>query len=113
MLSNPLDANKTCVRRQFEELWNNGQLDTVNDFFAADFMNFGQQLQDGRTIVKRIVSVWRTAFPDLHFAMDSIVAEGDLVMCEVSLSGNAFGRISTHSAPQGSEFARERQVFQS
>ena len=26
MPSNPLDANKTCVRRQFEELWNNGQL---------------------------------------------------------------------------------------
>jgi SnoaL-like polyketide cyclase len=78
MQSNPLDANKTCVRRQFEELWNNGQLDTVNDFFAADFMNFGQQHQDGRTIVKRIVSVWRTAFPDLHFAMDSIVRGGRL-----------------------------------
>jgi predicted ester cyclase len=91
MPSNPLDANKTCVRRQFEELWNNGQLDTVNDFFAADFMNFGQQLQDGRTIVKRIVSAWRTAFPDLHFAMDSIVAEGDLVMCEVSFQGTHLG----------------------
>ena len=91
MPSNPLDANKTCVRRQFEELWNNGQLDTVNDFFAPDWMNFGQQLQDGRTMVKRIVSVWRAAFPDLRFTVDSIVADGASVMCEASFQGTHLG----------------------
>ena len=57
--------NKTCVLRQFEELWNNGQVDRVEDFFAEDFMNFGQHYQDARAIVKNIVQVWRTAFPDL------------------------------------------------
>ena len=35
MPSYPLDANKTCVSRQFEELSNNSQLDKVNDFFAT------------------------------------------------------------------------------
>ena len=49
------DENKTCVLRQFEELWNNGQVDRVEDFFAEDFMNFGQQYQDARPIVKHIV----------------------------------------------------------
>jgi hypothetical protein len=42
------DANKVCVRRQFEELWNKGQFDRIDDFFAKDFMNFGQQHQKAR-----------------------------------------------------------------
>jgi len=36
-----VEENKSCVLRQFEELWNNGQVDRVEDFFAEDFMNFG------------------------------------------------------------------------
>jgi predicted ester cyclase len=85
------DANKACVRRHLEELWNNGQLDRINDFFAEGFMNFGQQYQDVRPILNHIISVWRTAFPDLHFAVDSMVSEGDVVMCEVSFQGTHLG----------------------
>jgi predicted ester cyclase len=85
------DPNKACIRRHFEELWNEGQLDRINYFFAADFMNFGQQYQDARPIIKQIVNVWRTAFPDLHFTVDSMVAEGDVVMCEVSFRGTHLG----------------------
>jgi len=48
-------------------------------------MNFGEKYQDIRRMIKHVVTVWRTAFPDLHFSVDSMVAEGDLVMCEVSL----------------------------
>jgi predicted ester cyclase len=85
------DANKTCVRGHFEELWNNGRLDRVDDFFDKDFMNFGQQYQDSRPIIKHIVTVWRTAFLDLRFTVDSIVAEHDVVVCEVSLQGTHLG----------------------
>lgn len=86
-----VEANKDCVRRHFEELWNVGQLDTICDFFGKDFMNFGRQYEDRRDIVKQVVSVWRTAFPDLHFTVDLMVAEDDLVMCEVSFQGTHLG----------------------
>lgn len=86
-----LEENKTCVLRHFEELWNKGQVDKVEDFFAEDFMNFGEQLQDVRPMLKRIVQVWRTAFPDLRFTVDFIVAEGDLVMCEASFQATHLG----------------------
>jgi predicted ester cyclase len=86
-----VDENKACVLRHFEELWNNGQVDRVEDFFAQDFMNFRQQHKDSRPIVKHIVQVWRTAFPDLRFTVDFIVAEGDLVMCEASFQGTHLG----------------------
>ncbi len=112
MPSNPLDPNKTCVRRQFEELWNNRQLDMVNDFFATGFMNFGQQLHDGRTMVKRIVSVWRTAFPDLRFMVDSIVAEGDLVMCEASFQGTHLGELQLIPPLKGPSLLAN-EIFQS
>jgi steroid delta-isomerase-like uncharacterized protein len=87
----PENANKTCIRRHFEELWNNGQFDRIDDFFGADFMNFAQQHQDGRAIIQQVVTVWRTAFPDLRFVVDSMVAEGEVVMCEVSFQGTHLG----------------------
>ncbi len=43
--------------------------------------------------MKHIVTIWRTAFPDLHFTVDSMVAEGDLVMCEASFQGTHLGEL--------------------
>jgi hypothetical protein len=34
-------ANKDCVQRPFEELWNRGQIDKVDEFFSIEFSNFG------------------------------------------------------------------------
>ncbi|HTT01082.1 MAG TPA: ester cyclase [Steroidobacteraceae bacterium] len=86
-----VEDNKTCVRRQFEELWNDGQLDRASEFFAKDFTNFGSQYPDACEMVKHIVRVWRTAFPDLHFNVDLMLAVDDLVMCEVSFQGTHLG----------------------
>jgi len=105
------DENKTCVLRHFEELWNNGQVDRVEDFFAEDFMNFGQQYQDARPIVKHIVQVWRTAFPDLRFTVDFMVAEGDLVMCEASCQGTHLGEFPLIPPLQGPTLAPNGKTF--
>jgi hypothetical protein len=49
MPGNPLDdrhaANRASVRRQFEELWNNGRVEMIGALFDKDFMNFGKQHQ--------------------------------------------------------------------
>ena len=106
-----IQENKACVLRQFEALWNNGQTDSVGDFFAEDFMNFGQQYQDARPIVKHIVQVWRTAFPDLCFTVDFIVAEGDLVMCEASFQGTHLGEFPLIPPLQGPTLAPNGKSF--
>jgi len=64
-------------------------------------MNFGQQYRDVRPIVKHIVNVWRTAFPDLRFTVEVMVAEGDLVMCEASLQGTHLGEFPLIPPLQG------------
>jgi predicted ester cyclase len=104
-------ANKVCVRLHFEELWNNGQLDRIDDFFAKEFMNFGQQQQDGRAIVKHIVTVWRTAFPDLRFQVDSMVEEDDVVMCEVSLEGTHLGEFPLIPPLEGPNLPPNSRAF--
>jgi predicted ester cyclase len=85
-------------------VFNNGQVDRVEDFFAEDFMNFGQPDHDIRSIVKHVVQLWRTAFPDLRVTVDFIVAEGDLVMCEASFQGTHQG-VFPHPLPDGPPLA--------
>ena len=58
-------ANKDCVQRHFEELWNHGQIDKVDEFFSKEFSNFGVQYSDARGIIQHVIRTWRSAFPDL------------------------------------------------
>jgi predicted ester cyclase len=81
------NANKDCVQRHFEELWNHGEVEKIDGFFAPEFTNFGVQYPD----VREIIRTWRGAFPDLAFQVDSLIGEGDTVMCEVTLSGTHLG----------------------
>ena len=62
-------------------------------------------------MVKRIVQVWRTAFPDLHFSVDFTVAEGDLVMCEVSFQGTHLGEFPLIPPLQGPTLAPDGKTF--
>ena len=87
----PESANKDCVKRHFEVLWNQGQVERIDDFFSPEFSNFGVQYSDVRGIIQHIVDVWRSAFPDLCFQIDALVEEGDAVMCEVTLRGTHLG----------------------
>jgi predicted ester cyclase len=106
-----VDANKTCVRRQFEELWNGGELDRIDDFFAEDFMNFGQHVQDIRAMLKHIISIWRTAFPDLQFTVDLMVAEGDVVMCEATFQGTHLGEFQRIPPLEGPSLPPNGKTF--
>ena len=106
-----IDENKTCVLRHSEELWKTGQIETVEDFFAEDFMNFGQQHQHARPMVKHIVQVWRTAFPHLRSTVDFILAEGDLVMYEASFQGTHLGKFPLIPPFQGPTLAPNQKTF--
>jgi predicted ester cyclase len=115
MPGNPLDdwhaANKASVRRQFEELWNNGRVELIGELFDKDFMNFGKQHQDGHALVKHIVGVWRAAFPDLRFVVDLMAAEGDLVMCEVTCLGTHMGNFQLIPPLQGPSLPPNGKTF--
>jgi predicted ester cyclase len=81
--------NKACVSRHFEEIWNEGALDALGNYYAADFSNFGMLMDVDR--VRQIVQGWRTAFPDLHYTVEALLAEDDQVVGHCSLSGTQRG----------------------
>jgi predicted ester cyclase len=64
-------------------------------------MNFGKQYQNARPVLRHIVSVWRTAFPDLRFTTGKIIAEEDTVMCEMLLEGTHLGEFTLIPPLQG------------
>src|SRR3990172_6865501 len=78
------DTNKTVIRRFFEEVWNKGNLAVLNELIAKDHVNSGPGtlpgLPTGPEGAKQLVTVYRNAFPDIHFKIDELIAEGDKVV---------------------------------
>jgi steroid delta-isomerase-like uncharacterized protein len=106
------DANKVCVLRHFEELWNHGDLDRIGNFFSTDFTNFGQPIPDIQAVLRQVISAWRTAFPDLHFSVDVVIAEGDTVMCEATFRGTHLGELHLVPPLEGPDLPPNGKSFQ-
>lgn len=76
------EENKAVVQRYIEEVYNKGNVDAVDDLFAADFVDhalLGDQGQ-GAEGVKQIVPSLRRAFPDEQITIEDIFAEADKVV---------------------------------
>ena len=80
--------NKAIIRDQFE-FWNHGALDALGNQVAADATNFRRPTDSDQ--IRRIVTNWRTAFPDLHYTVDTVLAEDDQVLAFCTLSGTQEG----------------------
>jgi predicted ester cyclase len=79
-----VDANKTIVRRLFEEVWNNGNLAVIDEISDAAHAAYERPA----------VTIWRTAFPDLYITIDDMIAEGDKVAAEVTFRGTHQGELA-------------------
>ena len=87
-------ANKRTVRRVFEEGFNAGTSDVVDECLAPDAVDrhpFGADEPDFRAHLKGIIGMLRAAMPDLRAEVDDLVAEGDRVAARVSMTGTHTG----------------------
>ena len=84
-----LSTNKAVVRRHFEEVLNQGRLEVIDSIYTEDYVldapiqsngsTTAQGQTRGRQGLKERVTLFRTAFPDIHFSLESVVVEGDRV----------------------------------
>jgi predicted ester cyclase len=81
--------NHALIGRHFEEVWNQGRVERVEAYYAADFHNFGQPTDPAH--LRRIVNAWRQAFPDFRYAVEAIVAAGDEVFGHCTMTGTHRG----------------------
>ena len=93
-----LETNKTVSRRFFDEVWNKGNLTVLDEIIAKDHVNSGPGsipgLPTGPEGTKQLVTVYRNAFPDVHFTIDEQIAEGDKVVTRWSAQGTHQGELA-------------------
>jgi predicted ester cyclase len=85
---------KAATLEGFERMFNSGDLDYVDEAIAPGAID--HQEPDGTDFVthlKHVISTLRAGFPDLHFAVDELVAEGDLVACRSTMTGTHQGAL--------------------
>ena len=91
------DTNKTIARRLLEEVWNKGNLAALNEIIAKDHVSSGPGtlpgLPTGPEGTKQLVTVYRNAFPDIHFTIDEQIAEGDKVVTRWTADGTHKGEL--------------------
>jgi len=85
------EANKELVKRYVHAM-ERGALDEAVSFWAPDAVNYasgryGPQSPLGREAVRRVLEVLRVAFPDRQWQIDDVIAEGDQVVCRMTVSG--------------------------
>ena len=83
------EENKAIFRRYIEEVWNQSNLEVVDEIFDRYISHRpdGPTLQRGPEDVKHFVSEFRTAFPDFRISIDDQIAEGDKVMVHATILG--------------------------
>ena len=93
------EENKATFRRYIEEVWNQSNLEVVDEIFDRYISHQpdGPTLERGPEDVKRFVSEFRAAFPDLRINIDEQVAEGDKVMIRATFRGTP-QRVQGHGA---------------
>jgi C-1 hydroxylase len=85
--------NEALVRRYFEEAWNKGNLATVDEFMAADYIDHTTPPDSGpgRDTLKQFITMFHEAFPDVKCTMHDIFGQADRVAYRWSASGTHLG----------------------
>jgi steroid delta-isomerase-like uncharacterized protein len=88
-----IDSNKALIRQHFDA-FNDGDLEGFASTLAEDLVNHAaipqaQGRQGGRTIATKL----RRAFPDMRMTVDDTIAEGDRVVCRLTVTGTHEGAL--------------------
>lgn len=87
------EENKAMLRRNCEEALSKGDLAVADENMATNYVYHGSGGQEfkGPEGFKQLVTMLRTAFPDLHVTIEDMVAEGDKVAHRLTLRGTHKG----------------------
>ena len=100
------EENKALVHRYFEEIWNKGNLDLVDDLFTTNFVRHGPVGTEGEVRglegFKGLVSSYRSGLPDLRIPIEDLIAEGDRGVTRWTARGTHQGEL-IGNAPTGNQ----------
>jgi predicted ester cyclase len=80
----PTQAQAKVIERYSTEVWGQGNLDAIDDIFTPDRVRHGPDLEggtsEGSQSHKELVTLYRTALPDLKVPIEAMAGEGDIVL---------------------------------
>jgi steroid delta-isomerase-like uncharacterized protein len=101
------EQNKTAVRRLFNELWNQGNLQVADELIAPTYTHHDSSSPDfgkGPESEKKRVNLYRTAFQDFRLNIEDLYDEGETIVARWSCRGVHKGELNG-IAPTGKQFA--------
>ena len=99
------DANRALIHRWFEEVWNKGRAEAIDEMFAEDGVANGLADESGDALrgpsgFKPFFQTFREAFPDIEVIVEDTVVEGNKVAarCRVRAThkGDSLGFAATN-----------------
>lgn len=93
------------IRRWFEEVWNKGREEAIDEMFAEDGIAHGLADQTGAQLrgpndFKPFFHSFRGAFPDIEVIVEDTIAEGDRVAARCRLRATHAGDTLGFAATQ-------------
>jgi steroid delta-isomerase-like uncharacterized protein len=87
------EQNQFVARRIGEEIFNQGNLSVADELIAPNAVDHNEpQGTDCREHFKRVATMLRSAFPDLHMHIEDLIAEEDKAAVRITITG-------THNGP--------------
>ena len=88
------EENKAVVRR-WVEAFNEGNIDAVDELLTDSYVRHDPNSPEvrGPEEEKQLIAMYRSAFPDLHFTLEDIVAEDDRVATRLGISATHKGEL--------------------
>ena len=94
-----LEENNRLVQRLMDEGHNRQDADVAAAFYTEDAMNHLRTA--GRSGMKAMFETLYSVFPDFHYHIEESTAEGDKVVCKVTMTGTHRGQPSVRVAFSG------------
>lgn len=107
------ERNSEFVRRTFEEGWNESTFDFLEGGSAAEivFHYNGSTQHVTPDSLPGLVEKWRQGFPDLRMNVRHVIADGDLVAVNLTLTGTHLGEWAGLQASGAPVSVEEMMVF--
>lgn len=91
-----VEQSRQLITRYFEEVWNQGQLDVLDEIMAPDYVNHSPSTPNSRPgpeDLKPIVRAMRDGIPDLHYQILDTVITPDKVAVHLKVTGTHNGTL--------------------
>ena len=89
-----IEDNKAVAAAVVERVMNRGDLAVVDEYYAAGYVEHDvlpPTIPSGPEGLRQLFGMLRAAFPDLHYDVHDVVADGDKVVQRVTGSGTMHG----------------------